>query len=302
MSACNCCELFPLEFDLEFRGSGFSSIKCGFTNRDIEPESCYDGSGVFLTITTTWEPGEDDDRGTYVVTETYAWNSETKTCDYTRNPATDEPPYDDVEGSMTPSYALSNEYASESLMDNVYNAIEPITGEWSIAGGVNPATLRRELIDKVGEDCYVESLYNESLLEVRISHPPTATGYLKVWLVTRTQTFDQETETYSTAVDAAFQEYEWTGEPADMTIGMNEEGNRIDGETYVLPRPDAQTKVTVEVFKFSFLPGYEPADPVVDEETAPDIYNPTLYALVRPTPDCLSNGVPTLSYECPPTP
>lgn len=296
MSACNCCDLFPLEFDLEHRGEVFSASKCGYTNKSLDNEACYDGNGVFSTLTTTWEPDGNDPAGrtTYVITETQTWDAESKTCVYTRDPETDEPPYDDLAGGSF-TYELSAEYTSEELMENVYAALPPIEGEWEEATVLSPAEIKRELIDKVGEDCYPKSLYTESSLEVRIAHPPTATCYLKVWLVARTREYDQQTETYGPPTDAAFQIYEWEGAPADMTIGINEQANRVEGETYVVPRPDeAQTKVTIEVFKFSFLPEYEPDDPQVDSEND--------YAFIRPTPDCLSNGVPTLNAECPPAP
>lgn len=295
MSACNCCELFPLEFDLEHRGEAFFLSKCGYTNRDIVNESCYDGLGVFLTkqIDYTWAENDPTGRTSYSVTYSTAYDPETKLCVETRVPANDEAPYDDLSDAQT-DIAISDEYTSSELMANVYAALPPIEGEWTEVSAVSPAETKRELIDKVGEDCYPASLYTESSLEVRIAHPPTATGYLKVWLVARTRTFDQQTDTYGPPTDAAFEVYEWNGAPADMTIGMNEPGNRVEGETYVVPRPAEQTKVTIEVFKFSFLPEYEPDDPQVDAEND--------YAFIRPTPDCLSNGVPQLSAECPPTP
>lgn len=288
---CNCCQLFPFVFDLEWRGEIFSSSKCGYTNRSIDNEACYDGNGVFSTLTTTWQPEENDpfDRTTYVITETQTWDAESKTCIYSREPAYDEAPYDDIGGSGSFSYALSNEYTSEELMDNVYAALPPIEGEWVKSSPVLPAEIKRELIDKVGDDCYPASLYTESSLEVRIAHPPTATGYLKLWLVKRVRQYDQGTDTYSPPVDEPFQEYEWNGSPNDLNSGVNEESNRINGPIYVLDRPSEQTKITIEILKFSLLPNYEPDNPIVDEN----------YNLIRPTPDCKSNGVPTLSNECP---
>lgn len=290
-----------MDFDLEHRGKQFFHQGGGYTNQNYQLEECYDGLGFFHTLISTWEPDPENNPlglSTYVITLTSIWDANNLLYVITRNPETDLPPYDDeayLNDHGTWSYQLVDEYTNDELMQEAYDQVQENNGEW-ITG---TASQNRLLFNAYSCD-YTPSCI-ESSLQVRVSHPPTATGYLKVWLVKRVRQYNPETDTYSLPVDGPFEEYEWSGSPNDFNFGINEAENRINGPTYTLERPSPQTSVTIQVFKFSLLPNYEPDDPIIDENyfELPNVDNYGLSNLIRPTPDCKSNGVPTISNDCP---
>jgi hypothetical protein len=128
----------------------------------------------------------------------------------------------------------------------------------------------------------------EVTARIRVDHQPTPTCYLKVWLKkTTTELLASDcntiaTETGTPVVDVL--EYEWIGEapaePAGTKVCLKDPeelpaapansvntGQEVDGVFDITPPAAAEGEgvvVTVEILKYSYLPGYTPNDP--DEE------------------------------------
>jgi hypothetical protein len=293
MSACNCCEQLPIDVvTLEFRATDLLLFKCGFIETD--ESGCAElGAIIYQQKVTTYQAEEPTYPGPYTVTETIVYNSETGDCDYVRDPSTDEPPYDDLAGvPFTTTYG--SEYTTAALMVNAGNRIESqeFSGEWQDAA-IGPQENHysySEYFEYIEDDCYPGAWASERKIQIRIAHPPTATGYLKVWLWKRTRVFDPQANTVEPPEDSAFEIYEWQGVPASDDYSVDAVENRIEFEYDVLERPAQNTSVQIVVAKWSLIPEYEPSDPIANGET---------YELERPSPDCESNGVPTLNEDCP---
>jgi hypothetical protein len=248
-------------------------------------------------------------------TRTYEFNAETGDCDVSvtssglPNDALGE--LGDGGNLIIIDYQLSNEYTNEQLVENTRTQMsEEFSGEWdseNVAAG--------QYFDDLINDGDAGAFYNETQLQVRIAHPPTASGYLKVWLYKRTRKLIDYVgdgvggfvEVYSEPINTELEIYEWDGEPANAELGIDDEENRITSDVFAVPIEEvdldfieidteieqgqvAGNKVEIVVWKYSLLEGYEPDDPIINEET---------FQLERPDPDCKSNGVPTLNADCP---
>jgi hypothetical protein len=334
MSACNCCEAFPLNVvTLEGQKKSFSLSKCGFAEFDgysadgVWPDTGFSGSGnllstkFFLTGTLTGiqvdglaEPVD----GEGSVTRTYQFNQETGECDL--SVSSGGLPEDALgqpgDGGFL-IYAgdlnLSDEYTNEQLISNASTqAPEEFSGEWS---GSNLTASQYLLNARDNDEPSAFGYYEEEQIQVRITHPPTATGYLKVWLWKKVTKLTEWPDTYDGEPSyTEFEVYEWEGAPNSETHGINAQENKVTSSYYpVDPEEDpetalqmvdfysddgfvifqgqaARTRVEIFVYKYSLIKNYTPDDPVLNEAT---------FALERPNPDCESNGVPTLSEACP---
>ncbi|MEI6036095.1 MAG: hypothetical protein WCS65_17660 [Verrucomicrobiae bacterium] len=101
-----------------------------------------------------------------------------------------------------------------------------------------------------------ETSYSVRKHKWRIAHPPSGTCYLKVWL--------QQVETPETGSPTitALDPYEWTGtgNPCleDDTLAVDHADNKITGDETEIGIPTEDGTITVEIVKFSCVPGYEP--------------------------------------------
>ena len=79
-----------------------------------------------------------------------------------------------------------------------------------------------------------------------------------MWLRTRFVSEDEEAEDVLTPLTA----YEWTGTGspclADPDLPPDHEDNEIIGSDNSLDEPEENGTLTVEIVKWSFVPGYEP--------------------------------------------
>jgi hypothetical protein len=317
MSACDCCDPFPIDVVMmEGRKIGASLTKCGFNEFDeyglnyVLPDTLgIVRTGPFLStkfftqeaITIEAEDGEEiGTQGTW--TQTLTFNDETGECD--SDIVKTGLANTSFDGNISVvSRTISDEYTNTELIDNTLTQIpDEFSGEWSTLNNSASRYLDDSLYDGI-----IESNYSEERLQVRISHPPTATGYLKVWMLKRVRVLETPLPvTYSEPTDTPFDVYEWEGEPPSLEHGIDEPENRIVSDPFLVPREEtltlqtvtdelgtlntAETIVEIVVYKWSLIEGYEPADPLTDEETL---------ELERPSPDCESNGVPTLNEDCP---
>lgn len=100
------------------------------------------------------------------------------------------------------------------------------------------------------------------LSRYRIAHQPTGTCYLKVWLQEVFAPEDGPPE------DGAITHYTWngTGNPCipHPLKSASHEDNKIEGGGTTIPIPTENGTATVEILKWSYLPGYEPD--ISDEE------------------------------------
>lgn len=304
MSACNCCEAFPIDVvTLQFRTSSAILSKCGFledsgggfiygTQISDDPWTfdvdwakadgeCYSNLTFYKTQTIVLQ---EVDQASQSMTKTLTFNAETCSCDVDANyfyPTSEDPGDVDLI-----SRTLTDEYTTTELMENTVGCIPELPEEWTVGESVSISRIYEELLSC--NEAF--ATYDESIGEVRLTHPPTATGYLKVWLLKRTRDWDSITLTFGPPTDSLFDAYEWIGTPPSPTSGINETANQIISDPIEIVRPEEQQSVEIVVQKWSLIPEYEPTDPIVNEET---------YELERPTPDCESNGVPTLNEDCP---
>jgi hypothetical protein len=326
MSACNCCDAFPINVvTLEGRQRGAQLSKCGtneydlysFTDQWPDPVTNGPASGAtllsnkfFLTdvITVEVDGRAQNPEGQGTSTRTYEFNAETGECDVSvtssglPNDALGEP--GDGGFLIINNYELSNEYTNAQLIENTRTQIpEEFIGEWESEGFTAAQYLEDLIVD--GDP---GASYSETQMQVRISHPPTASGYLRVWLYMRTSKLvDYGGNVYGEPINTELEIYEWDGEPTNAELGIDDEENRITSDVFAVPIEEvdldfieidteieqgqvAGNKVEIVVWKYSLLEGYEPDDPIINEET---------FQLERPDPDCKSNGVPTLNADCP---
>lgn len=112
----------------------------------------------------------------------------------------------------------------------------------------------------------------EKKFKYRITHAPTGTCYLKVWLRKTTEiSADAEAEPpieASITHDDEFEQYEWsgTGNPC-LTVelaAVDSDENKIIGEEAEILTPTENSEITISILKFSCVEGYEPD--ISDEE------------------------------------
>lgn len=297
MSACDCCDLFPIDVvGIQYQSKSIVNSRCGFLE-DNDPCTGPDAT-VYRTetITYTAPEGQTDFEGYFKINvetnefvawtgepydhvKTYTWDAATCECDFTETGFVPEDP-----GTVEQSVAYSNTYSIEQLESNTVACLEDEDfGEWQDT----PVDAQRSFVLSF---CATGTTYSESSAKYRIVHPPTATCYLKAWIYKTVWQIDPETEQESDPVDSLFDTYEWFGEPPSPQDGIDEPANKITSEGFQITRPSINTRIEVYVAKWSLIEGYEPDDPIINETTR---------QLSRPVPDCLSNGVPTLNEDCP---
>lgn len=302
MSACNCCEPFPTfngafldqpyVLKLQGRSKGFSA----------GPFWYQDENGDFfktITSTDTWTGGpatvlfvdvsgqgldyydEIDFGDTAVSTYTWAWEC--------NGPFLQSATgfYFDERGDTVVTQAFSDafDWPSEAATNAQECLGELPFGEWADAGFVETS--------KILTDNEFLQTYSESVSQYRLKHPPTASGYLKVWLSMVEEAYDAEGELLGSSTEP-FTTYEWSGTPQSLSHSINSPENLITSGQFDSPLPEDSSIVRkIFISKWSMLPEYEPEDPTsVELNFAP-------YSHTRPDPDCQSNGVPTLNEECP---
>lgn len=113
-------------------------------------------------------------------------------------------------------------------------------------------------------------IFDQRKGEWRISHQPSMTCYLKVWIRRWENTFaapgwDPPVEESETYTDSTYV-WEGTGNPCltDPSKSVLADENRIFSEITEEPVPGRRTFVSIELLKFSYLEGYEPdiSDPL----------------------------------------
>jgi hypothetical protein len=101
-----------------------------------------------------------------------------------------------------------------------------------------------------------ESSFSIRKFKWRISHPPTGTCYLKVWL---NRVFTPET---GDPTITPLTPYEWSssGNPcfSDTEKPPGHEDNKIVSSTTTEDVPGTDGTVSIEIAKWSCVPGYEP--------------------------------------------
>lgn len=115
------------------------------------------------------------------------------------------------------------------------------------------------------------AMKTETKVKWRIKHSPTGTCYLKVWLRKTTSVGgdpDAIPPIEPTVTTDDSETYEWTGTGnpciANPNDGAASPSNDIVGDENTLDPPSENGSITVEILKFSCVPGYEPD--VSDEE------------------------------------
>lgn len=230
MSACNCCSEPPcgavfLEADQTYR----TLTKCYYWNF---------ADGKYYKQRTTCNSS-----GTLVETYTRSGVNCTFSSSSGYNPPT------------CPVYTTT--YANEESTDDLVTLVEdnmpafpdvwwwyPVSGKQfgrNIADDINSCTITR--------------------LRWRLSHAPTGTGYLKVWLNARFQGAPVGGVTPD-PVNTPITPYIWTGTGnpclADLTKPYDAAENKITSTPVTQDEPPTEGTITIQVVKTSCVPGYEP--------------------------------------------
>lgn len=106
-----------------------------------------------------------------------------------------------------------------------------------------------------------ETSYTLRRVKWRIRHDPTGTCYYKVW---PRKVFQPEGGGSPTLTDLTPYVWNGTGNPClpDPTAGVTDEANYIRGTATELMEPSTDGEITIEVVKWSCVPGYEPVEGV----------------------------------------
>jgi hypothetical protein len=296
VSACNCCEPFPTfsgafsyqpyVLKLEGRSKSFGAGPFYYEDENgdyfktkTETDTWKGGPGTILYADVSNQGldyyGEIDFGSTTQRTYTYAWIN----CQVEGSASGF---YFDERGDteVTTQYSNPFNWPSEAVINAQECLASSEFGEWADVGSVETSKV-------------LNTGYAETVSEYRVKHPPTATGYLKVWLSKVDENYSPEGELVSSSTQP-FTTYEWSGAPPSLNHSINSLENLITSQVFEATPPESYSVVRkIVISKWSMLPEYEPDDPVSLEL----VFAP--YSHTRPVPDCLSNGVPTLNDDCP---
>jgi len=295
-SACDCCEKPPLNVvRIEYRSRSIAVQHCGIFNEE-------DGKYYFQRVKTYIDQWILPEAGTITITDLFlgydmsdlengSWN----TCLYDTQYSVDvtSPPYDDGD-TFNEQFLISTEYSNEVTPEYVMNVAEAAIAVQDFSNWTQ--------IPAGSEKVYSEGFANIVETEVRIVYNPTAFGYLRVWLSRIESTYFEGG--YIDPQTILFNEYISTDEPRFRLKDINDESNLIYSDDpnrevpIVFTTPVVQNKSSLILMsKFSLIYGYVPDDPDPFEKSEfPDEY---YIFFPRPVPDCRSNGVPTISSQCP---
>lgn len=279
-SACNCCDKIPrfdfselppdlsrdfFPFGIRSRTKSASVTPCGVQNPN---------DGLFYKVyTENYELGS--------VTRTYTYDPETNNC-------TEEIVADIPEGGGEGSL-ISVDYSGQITAGELKGYAETRLGlaeysEWS--NTATPTALSYS--DSNGAAIAIS--------EVRGFHPPTFSGFFKMWIDKVTFSWDSDEGRFINPQSGSYDIYEWSGGLLSILHSVNAEENKIYGPTFQLTATD-QTQFILFIRKFSFLSDYVPNDPNIN--LGFDATFSFFLELDRPSPDCFSNGVPTVNESCP---
>jgi hypothetical protein len=298
MSACNCCEFFPTNVaTLQSRSEFVSLGKCGYVDDDGNFNLVQTDSYENQFASDFWRelyPGYALPEVIKIIATT---NQETceETITFDPEEQRDEEgqpqgPYDDGKTYNNQiSEAFSDPFTNNALKTKTSALITGTYGEWVNASSVTPQANR---FFSTAFSYWADfSDYTITNTKVRIVHPPTATGYLKVWLVKRIFLYSNDEWVFQR--EEPFDVYEWEGEPSSAIHSINAEENQVLGDEFDAEVEADQFRYDIYIQKWSLIPDYEPADPAWNDE----LEQANKYE--RASPDCESNGAPTLNEECP---
>lgn len=299
-SACNCCETIPYPaLKLEARSKGTSVTGCGYADPEGEEGVLY------RQITTTYTaPGPALQLwvgvGLNAGEEYYAEINEGDTVEMVFRSVVTEDGCGCIQGEYSGFFwdDMDAGYTSEEVYEEVV-PVDEVIGRGEDCLDLLELGAWGEWFFAAAEKRYSPHYYSRSVSELRLKHPPTVTGYLKIWLWQRKFTISTSGEFVSQEL-SPFDEYVWTGEPSNLNLGVNAEENRITSSVFEIITEDINTRIDIFIGKWSLIPEYEPADPILDPNNSdPSQVNPDFPSWTRPNPDCFSNGTPTVNETCP---
>jgi hypothetical protein len=289
-SACNCCaEVLevPAIFSificaLEYKSKNKSLGRCGFQNpedgkiysRTVRTQS--DPFGGAKIDVVTQEETEWDGSAIQSISESEFSISSPDT-GYCVGSVSGFVSEDTVDFDETEYF---NEYTNEILLSNFELIPFSEFGEFILLA--EPAAASKSFVPLATA---ANSTLVQSIVEARITHKPSISGYLKVWfwLLREEVLEDDIIWTYEQAGS-----YEWSG-PVPNTNSISSDENIIYGEPIEVISTELNEGSTVVIrkslviAKFSFLQGYEPSDPIFNTENG---------TFARVENDCESDGFP----------
>jgi hypothetical protein len=305
-SACNCCSdrfIIPAPVSLEQRAKSRGLSKCGYLG-DPCPEGesfgCNNGEAgkIYLKLIFTFQDGLGQQsfkidcdnnisewEGQPPITQTFTSEFDPNLEGFTNYCRETCDGFVPESGGFEQITTVENEYTDEMLLGNMQLLPFSEFSEWTPTGNFQAGTiLARDFDTGVGRS------YSETKLEYRITHPPSATGYLKVWIWSITGDYEANPSS-PPEIYKSFYEYVWSGNPSNLNSGVGSESNRVYGSIESVENSEAENKLTSLYFaKWSIIEGYEPDDPIVTME-----FNGNwIINFSRPDPDCNSNIMPNI--------
>lgn len=314
-SACNCCEKFPVDiFKVEFRQKRVGVGWCGF---GVVQE---DGTSKYYKEYRYVRPDQNQFLGTeggWLGTETvtfidrieYDQSNPYNCIQFCTQTIPDgvfdefcgpSPPYDDG-ASFGDLIEGSEQYLDEITPEETKGYVEQVYSEEEF--GPWGDTVSDLFSYSYQRATRLPSGNSRLTTQFRIKHPPSATGYLKIWFVKIPFTWVDGSDGYWTSEGGTiygddnseylfteaetFYEYVWSGEPQDPSKSINDVANQITSEEIEFSPEEDNVGWLVLMSKYSMIKGYEPSDPIK--------FNP----YTRPDPDCFSNNIPTVNESCP---
>ncbi|MBE2181506.1 MAG: hypothetical protein IAE97_13655 [Chthoniobacterales bacterium] len=196
----------------------------------------------------------------------YSFDEETKSCE--QESFTQELSYDYPLPEPMPAEEWDDEFTTAMLISYTEYPEWPEELEWA-ATGANAAWM-----SGAGETSIT---YGIKKSRYRFRFYPPVTGYIKIWVKKTFLPWEGE------GVSSSVFSVEWEGSIPDPNLSFNHDANNIvlEDDSFIVEAPETEGVYHLELFKYSLIEDYEPADP--DPETGIQPYNmPNGYPYLGP--------------------
>jgi hypothetical protein len=299
--ACDCCIDPFFAVDPDFRCEPFfeqrfrdmSRNKCGIlldgvyykeTTQEFECSYLEDDDDIVIVYTTTQTQTNTEGSNYFNPEETFLSD-----CDFE---STFDPPFGSwpnpckISGAMQPvgSPTGTDVYSDEELKNNILSILQ--------GASYFPSNTEFDQ-NQPAQGWYIANNFQgfATETEYRISHRPIPSCYLKVWIAVMTYEWDESFE-FGALLNDTNEIYTWQPDSnpclPDPTRSVRDDAQIIKSPIYSIGPSQTNVGTFAFIRKYSFLPNYEPDDPI--------IVNP--FTVSRPDPDCRPNGVPNPNSGC----
>lgn len=288
MSACNCCEEPPCPAPiLSSRSVSVTKGQCGWLRSDgqvymkrVDHFTTWPFSFPGASETITYTPDTTPTGGSCSMEDEsvpgVGFMGCPVYCIKTNSTTNDTCDCNGGGTGYVHEYEYSSVYTVDELIANTLASLpdfaDAVDGGWSYRsdlssyGGLKSLSIRKA--------------------KWKLSHLPTGTCYLKVWLQTRFSPIGGGDD-----VITGLDPYEWfgSGSPCieDPTLPVNDDAQIITSDEHDLDIPESSGTLSVEIVKYSCVEGYEPEDG--STSGFPTIYGCTDWYALNYNPDATAD-------------